>query len=461
MKKIFNICVLLATAAAFTACSDDNAGEQYLRENPVGVVSSNLSFDANAHQGGVKFTAPEGQTATAVVNASWAKAEVKGDSVVVNVVNNPQLESRSAMLTIKSGADSTNVPITQAGCEFAYKGKSDYAIADKDTTIVLPFSKVGAEPKLLSDNDEALAKVEQIDTAFLVTLKANTTGELRKINLIVDNQGIRDTVSVRQGELKDFVGKTFYLTGYDLMTADEKTQSLDDVYQQYAGKIVQSGKNVYFVCSDAYISKLPLSFDASTLSFKIVGGNYVGVVNGLGGSKYRLYNSIWDYNVYNYLSDLTFQAYQQHEAGKMTDEEYAQFQQNMPYLFANFDTKKLSMVAMMDYALVPVQGGTIPFVYGDFVDTGSNGWMAQWLNKNVNYPTTNYDANMLCIDAFTSMGEFEQPLVQMLLPEILHPVEAAAEAKSQKAMHKKPAISLSSFKHMAFTSKHLLKGLKK
>ena len=228
--------VLVAAATTFTACSDDNAGEQYLRENTVGVVNSSLSFDADAHQGGVKFTAPDGQTATATVNASWAKAEVTGDSVVVNVVNNPQLESRSAMLTIKSGADSTNVPITQAGCEFAYKGKSDYAIADKDTTIVLPFSKVGAEPKLLSDNDDALAKVEQIDTAFLVTLKANTTGELRQVNLFVDNQGVQDTVSVRQAELKDFVGKTFYFTGYDLSQFTDSTLSIDELYVQYTGK---------------------------------------------------------------------------------------------------------------------------------------------------------------------------------------------------------------------------------
>ena len=292
MKKIFNICVLLATAAAFTACSDDNAGEQYFRENPVGVVSSNLSFDANAHQGGVKFTAPEGQTATAVVNASWAKAEVKGDSVVVNVVNNPQLESRSALLTIKSGADSTNVPITQKGCEFAYKGNNDYAIADKDTTIVLPFSKVGAEPKLLSDNDDALAKVEQIDTAFLVTLKANTTGELRQVNLFVDNQGVQDTVSVRQAELKDFVGKTFYFTGYDLSQFTDSTLSIDELYVQYTGSLAQSGSKVYLRLPDAGLS-IPLEYDQSTLSFQVKGDQLTSTFK-YEGNTYRLYTSICD-----------------------------------------------------------------------------------------------------------------------------------------------------------------------
>jgi hypothetical protein len=460
MKSIFYIGLALA-AATFTACSDDNAGEQYLRENTVGVVSSNLSFDADAHQGGVKFTAPAGQSATATVNTTWATAEVTGDSVVVNVVNNPGLESRSAMLTIKSGVDSTNVPIIQTGSKFSYKGKNDYVIADKDTTLVLPFSKVGAEPKLLSDASDAVTKVEQTDTAFLVTIKANTTGEMRQLNLFLSNLGVQDTVKVRQGELKDFVGKIFYLTGYDLMTADENTQSLDDVYQEYVGKIVQSGKSVYFTCPQAYISKLPLTFDDSTLSFKVTGGNYMGTVSAT-GTKYRLYNSIWDYNVYSYLSDMTFEAYQQHEAGKMTDEEYAKFQQTMPYIFANFDSKKLSMVAQMNYTLATVQTATIPFVYGDFVDSGSNGWMASWLITNLSYTGTSYDANMLCIDAFTSTGEYEQPLVQMLLPEILHQVETTtAGAKPQRAVRKKPAVSLPSLKHMSFMSKHLLKGLKK
>lgn len=59
MKKIVNICLFLAAAATFTACSDDNTGSEYTRENTVSVVSADLSFDANAHTGGVKFNAPQ------------------------------------------------------------------------------------------------------------------------------------------------------------------------------------------------------------------------------------------------------------------------------------------------------------------------------------------------------------------------------------------------------------------
>lgn len=400
MKKIFNICmVLVAAAATFTACSDDNAGEQYLRENTVGVVNSNLSFDADAHQGGVKFTAPAGQTATATVNAAWAKAEVKGDSVVVNVVNNPQLESRSAMLTIKSGADSTNVPITQKGCEFAYKGKSDYAIADKDTTIVLPFSKVGAEPKLLSDNDDALAKVEQIDTAFLVTVKANTTGELRQLSLFVDNQGVQDTVSVRQAELKDFVGKSFYFTGYDLSQFTDSTLSIDELYVQYTGSLAQSGSKVYLRLPDAGMS-IPLVYNQSTLSFQVKGDQLTSTFK-YDGNTYRLYTSIWD------LTAMDFADEYKEKHGTPINNNY-------------FCTQYLSMDAYMN------AGATTKFSYvaGSFENhPGNAAWIAL-LMAFANYPSTPFDANILGIDAYKLKSNggrlFAGEFNKFYLPSIIH-----------------------------------------
>ena len=104
MKKIFNICLLLAVTAGFVACSDDNdAGSNYLRENPVQVVNSKLTFTAAAQKGGVKFTAPAGSTVS--VSDSWATAQLQNDSIVVSVTNNPAIDSRSAVLTIKNGND--------------------------------------------------------------------------------------------------------------------------------------------------------------------------------------------------------------------------------------------------------------------------------------------------------------------------------------------------------------------
>lgn len=456
MKKIFNICLVLA-AAALTACSDDNAGEQYLRQNTVGVTSSDLSFDADAHQGGVKFTMPQGATATAFVNASWAKAEVKGDSVLVSVANNPNLESRAAMLTIKSGTDSTNVPISQKGCEFAYRGAKDYVVGDKDTTLILPFSNVGAEPQLLSDNQDAIASVVRGDTAFAVTIKANTTGDMRQVNLFVNNQGVQDTVSVRQGELSDFVNKAFYLTGFDLRRADENTQSLQDIFTAFEGEIKQKGKSIYFVSAQAYINKLPLTFDPSTLSFALTGGNVIGTQASKEG-KYTLYNSIWSYQFYMFLSQMVNDEYMNYLSGKVTEEEYIKFQQQMPKLFALFDTKFLSMVAPISYT----KDETGVYIRANFMDSGNNDWMAKWWNKNLGYSATTYDANMLCIDAFNSDGSFESPISQLVLPELFRVVfSVSGGAKSLRFMRKAPKMSLADFKQITFPQKKALLKLRK
>ena len=67
----------------------------------------------------MKFTAPAGSTVS--VSDSWATAQLLNDSVVVSVTNNPAVDSRSAVLTIKNGNDSTNLPILQSGAVFKYK----------------------------------------------------------------------------------------------------------------------------------------------------------------------------------------------------------------------------------------------------------------------------------------------------------------------------------------------------
>ena len=318
------------------------------------------------------------------------------------------------MLTIKSGADSTNVPITQKGCEFAYKGNNDYAIADKDTTIVLPFSKVGAEPKLLSDNDDALAKVEQIDTAFLVTLKANTTGELRQVNLFVDNQGVQDTVSVRQAELKDFVGKTFYFTGYDLSQFTDSTLSIDELYVQYTGSLAQSGSKVYLRLPDAGLS-IPLEYDQSTLSFQVKGDQLTSTFK-YEGNTYRLYTSIWD------LTAMDFANEYKEKYGTPINNNY-------------FCTKYLSMDAYMN------AGATTKFNYvaGSFENhPGNAAWIAL-LMAFANYPSASFDANILGIDAYKLKSNggrlFAGEFNKFYYPTIIHITGMVGQAKDLRLMN--------------------------
>ena len=436
MKKIIYFALAL-TAATFTACSDDNAGEQYLRQSSVGVVGSNLSFDAAAHRGGVKFTAPAGQTATATVNASWAKAEVKDDSVIVNLDNNPYLESRSAMLTIKSGADSTNVPISQQGCVFNYQGATKFVVADNDTTLSLPFELVGAEPQATVDAAAAdYATITKGDNAYKLDIKANKTGEMRQFNVTIDNQNIITNIVVKQGQLSDFVGKKFYLMGYDLQK-DPTAATLDELAVQYPGAIRKDAKgNVYLYCPKAYIAKLPLSFDPETLTFTVTSGNMVNYIKEYGA---YLMNSIWRYDLYSFLNEYTYEMYTKHENGEITDEEYQKFQATMPVVFAAFDnTKKMSMKGEM---AVNAKYG---YVLTSLEDGGTNDFMLQAMQQGFGYTGTAFNADMLCVDLLTPSAdgqslEFGQPVVQIYKPMLLRvPARAASGAKALHSMLKAP-----------------------
>ena len=206
MKKIFSICLILVVAVGFVACSDnDDAGNSYLQENTIKVIASNLTFSPLAQTGGGKFTAPAGSTVSVDEDGSaWAKAEVRGDSVVVSVSHNPRLDSRSAILTIKNGTDFVHLSILQAGAEFSYKGQKVFRFASDDAqTITLPFTSLGADPVLESPDTAALESVERKDSAFIVKVKPNETNQLRKLSLYIKNQGRVDTVFVMQAVLKD------------------------------------------------------------------------------------------------------------------------------------------------------------------------------------------------------------------------------------------------------------------
>ena len=150
--------------------------------------------------------------------------------------------------------------------------------------------------------------------------------------------------------------------------------------------------------------------------------------------------------------------YMNYLSGKVTEEEYIKFQQQMPKLFALFDTKFLSMVAPISYT----KDETGVYIRANFVDSGNNDWMAKWWNKNLGYSATTYNADMLCIDAFNSDGSFESPISQLVLPELFRVVSSVSGgAKSLRSMRKAPKMSLADFKQITFPQKKALLKLRK
>lgn len=110
MKKIYSILTLLIFSAVLVGCSEDN---ENTTEPSLKVINANLDFDVNGGTGIIEFFSVQPVTATS--SAEWCTVEVSGNKVNVTVAINPRIESRSAMITIRSGNKETEIPVYQSG----------------------------------------------------------------------------------------------------------------------------------------------------------------------------------------------------------------------------------------------------------------------------------------------------------------------------------------------------------
>ncbi len=444
MKKIFNICLLLAVAAGFTACSDDNdAGSSYLRENPVKVVTSNLFFNANAQKGGVKFSAPAGSTVS--VSDSWATAQLKDDSVIVSVTNNTAVDSRSTVLTIKNGNDSTNLPILQSGSVFKYNGPKYIVVGNDETTLTLPYTKVGAEPTMtvLDEADAAtVTSIEDKDTAFTARITANTTGEIRTFSLCLNNQGKRDTITVTQGSIDNFVGKNYVLFGYDILKMTANTGSISELMTQISGKLQKTADNQLTLVADSSSIKLHFDFDPSTLSLTLKGGDVILAEATTAGTKvYR--TAVWDVAHYTAFVKLIKQTEKDHAAGSVSDDDYNSFNNSMmPAIYNLYASNKLSMSAMM------VNAKNDGIVVGILGEPGTNVEYSKGLTPlaKLGFPIERFTANMLGVYEYTFASQkltFKKPLIMLQAVMLYHPLPKATPAKPVNFLQKKANVNLS------------------
>ena len=447
MKKIFNICLLSVAAAGFIACSDnDDAGSGYLRENSVQVVSSKLFFNADAQKGGVKFNAPAGSTAS--VSEAWAKAEVKDDSVIVSVTNNAAPDSRAAVLTIKNGSDSTNLSILQSGAEFKYTGQEDIAVNDNDTALALPYTKVGAEPVI--DVAEGtppgiVASTEDKGDAFVAHINANKTGEPRTFNLVITNRQKTDTVTVTQGCLDDFVGKAYFLQGYDLLKLTPQTKDLSELLTRMSGTIKKNtdGSVVFAVSGSPMV--VHLGFDPKTLAFSLTGADLLSSTPRGSGSLLRV-TSVWDRDFYFALQKAISQIESQHNAGKISDADYNTFKQStLPGIYSIFASKKLSMKATM---MASEEDGV---VMGLFEDSGANAdYMSQQSGlAQMGFAVNSFNASTLGVYEYLLSGKkltFRKPMLILTLPVFYHLLPSSGSAKPALPMPQKAGTGLSALK---------------
>lgn len=109
MKKLLNIGVLMLCFAAI-GCSEE---DEMTTAPTLRVVSAEARFTANGGTGRIEVEASNAVSATS--NKEWCQVSVSGNVITLTVPETTDITGRTALISITSGNEMTQVPATQTG----------------------------------------------------------------------------------------------------------------------------------------------------------------------------------------------------------------------------------------------------------------------------------------------------------------------------------------------------------
>lgn len=256
MNKIYSFLLLCAGVIAFSSCSDDT-DNPYDTPATITIVKSNVSFEARGGEGVIQFTSTSTPTVTST--KSWCEAKVVADSVIVTVPQNNTISDRSAMVTISTGKDSVNVPVTQFGA-FVQVGDGSGIGVTTDEAFTQKYSiDSNVDIQLESAPDWVTATIE--GDSLNVSLEPNNTGSLRSGYLNFRANDFTYSVKVVQADFdKDIAGsyRLFYKT------------SVNDTYKRANATLSSTTLKI------GSSFTVPITYLPATGKIQIQSGQYVG-----------------------------------------------------------------------------------------------------------------------------------------------------------------------------------------
>ena len=156
------------------------------------VVSADLNFPAKGATHDIEVSSLEAFDVK--VNKDWVTATIEGSLVHVAVARNTQLESRNAIVTLRAGADSLRLSVTQKGAVWMVRGATSYSASDEDTIIVIPatldFEYTVTKPDWMDG--------EEVEDGYQLHLYTNDTGGAREGNVTLKSSQGSKTIKFRQ-----------------------------------------------------------------------------------------------------------------------------------------------------------------------------------------------------------------------------------------------------------------------
>lgn len=196
-------------AVALISCDDDENGYA-VSDDAIHIVSNDLIFPAEGTTAVVQVEVAG--TLEATVDADWCTASVSGHMVTVTAEANYGFDGRTALLTLKSGQASRQLPVQQLGMvlDMPMVVSGHYSPREGEEFSLTIVHNV---PMTATTDQTWLHPVVDGNTLH-VKVDSNVGGHIRRGQIVCACGEYIDTLRVAQFDLRDDVVGSYYMMGY-------------------------------------------------------------------------------------------------------------------------------------------------------------------------------------------------------------------------------------------------------
>ena len=260
MKKFLSIMLVVCGLFSFAAC-DDETKNPYSVDTTISIVSADMFFPATASVGSIHYVSTNGAV-TATSRASWCKAQVSGDSVIVTVDANPGLSGRSTVVELKNASGSIEVAMTQRGVDLSSSATTISIGNEGGVKSAQVVSSVGVQ--LLSSPEWVATSL--VDDTLFVNFSENNSGHLRNGYITYQAGGVEDSIRLVQADFNTDIAGEYTLCYLDGLDGEEST---------FSAVLTEDELQI-----TDYRLNIPITFNPETMEIEALSGSYIGRSSG-------------------------------------------------------------------------------------------------------------------------------------------------------------------------------------
>ena len=171
--------------------------------------------------------------------------------------------------------------------------------------------------------------------------------------------------------------------------------------------------------------KMTLTFDPAKVSLSLKAGEYV-LSKRVNDTTYFYRTAIWDINHYGTFMKLIRQQIEAHNAGQVSDADFAKFQKVVPGIYNYYASNQLTMTARMSYSKAD------KMVAGILEDSGKNAAYIKSLKYlgPLGFPLNSFNGNVFAIYKYNQQGTqlyLNGPLFLLQPVMLFHPLSTSAK----------------------------------